>query len=37
MSGYIEYFDKGRKNHDSVLVKYNETWKKIKKIFNLKI
>ena len=38
MSGYIKYFDNGRKNmsfkidDDNVLVKYNEKRKRIKKI-----
>ena len=42
MSGYIKYFDSGGKNmsfmieDDSVFVKYNEIWKKIKKTLNLK-
>ena len=38
MSGYIKYFENGRKNmsfmieYDSALVKYNEIWNKIKDI-----
>ena len=42
MSGYIKYFDNGGKNtpfmieDDSVLVKYNEIWNKIKKTLNIK-
>ena len=42
MSGYIKYFDNGGKNmslmnkNDSVLVKYNEIWNKIKKKLNIK-
>ena len=42
MSGYIKYFDNGGKNmsfmikDDSVLVKYNEFWNKIKKTLNIK-
>ena len=38
MSGYIKYFENGRKNmsfmieDDSALVKYNEIWNKIKDI-----
>ena len=42
MSGYIKYFDNGGKNmsfmikDDSILVKYNETWNKIKKTLNIK-
>ena len=42
MSRYIKYFDSGGKNmsfmieDDSVFVKYNEIWNKIKKTFNLK-
>ena len=42
MSEYIKYFDNGGKNtsfmieDDSVLVKYNEIWNKIKKTLNIK-
>ena len=42
MSGYIKYFENGRKNmsfmieNDSVLIKYNEIWNKIKKTLNMK-
>ena len=42
LSRYIKYFEKGGKNKsfmikdDSVLVKYNEIWNKIKKILNTK-
>ena len=42
MSRYIKYFDNGGKNmslmnkNDSVLVKYNEIWNKIKKKLNIK-
>ena len=38
MSGYIKYFDNGGKDmffkidDDNILVKYNEKWKRIKKI-----
>ena len=41
MSGYIKYFDDGGKNmslmnkNDSVLVKYNAIWNKIKKKLNI--
>ena len=41
-SGYIKYFDNSGKTMcfkiegDTVLVKYNETWKKIKKGFDIK-
>ena len=40
MSGYIKYFDDGRKNmsfkleDESVYLKYNEIWNKIKKALN---
>ena len=43
MSGYIKYFENSRKNmsfvikDDSVLVKYNEIWNKIKKTLNIKL
>ena len=42
MSGYIKYFDSVGKSmsfmieDDSVLVKYNEIWNKIKKTLNIK-
>ena len=40
ISGYIKYFDDGRKNIpfeiESVLLKYNETSNKIKKTLNIK-
>ena len=42
MSRYIKYFENGGKNmsfiikDDSVLVKYNEIWNKIKKTLNIK-
>ena len=42
MSGYIKYFENGGKNmsfmieDDSVLVKCNEIWNKIKKTLNIK-
>ena len=42
MSGYIKYFKKGGKNmyfmieNDSVLIKYNEMWNKIKKTLGIK-
>ena len=42
MSGYIKYFDNGGKymssmiKDNSVLVKYNEIWNKIKKTLNIK-
>ena len=42
MSGYIKYFENGGKNmsfifaDDSVFVKYNEIWSKIKKVLNTK-
>ena len=42
MSGYIKYFDHDGQNlsfkikHDTVLVKYNEIWKKIKKALDIK-
>ena len=42
MSRYIKYFENGGKNmsfiikDDSVLVKYNEIWNKIKKALNIK-
>ena len=42
MSGYIKYFENGGKNmsfvikDDSVLVKYNKIWNKIKKTLNTK-
>ena len=42
MSGYIKYFENGRKNmsfsikDDDVLVKYIEIWDKIKKTLNIK-
>ena len=42
MSGYIKYFENGRKNmsfvikDDSVLDKYNEIWDKIKETLNIK-
>ena len=38
MSGYLKYFENGGKNmsfmieNDSLLVKYNESWNKIKKM-----
>ena len=41
MSGYIKYFDNGGKNmsfvieYDSVLIKYNEIWNKIKKTLDI--
>ena len=43
MSRYIKYFENSRKNmsfvikDDSVLVKYNEIWNKIKKTLNIKL
>ena len=42
MSGYIKYFDNGRKNmsffieDESVYLKYNNVWNKIKKLLNIK-
>ena len=42
MNGYREYFDNGEKNlsftieNDTVLVKYNKIWKKIKKTLDIK-
>ena len=42
MSGYINYFDNGRKNmsflieDESVYLKYTKIWKKIKKLLNIK-
>ena len=42
MSGYIKYFDKGRKNmsflieDESVYLKYTKIWNKIKKLLNIK-
>ena len=42
MSGYIKYFQNGRKSmsfmieDNSVLIKYNEIWNKIKKTLNIK-
>ena len=42
MSGYIKYFDNGRKNMsflaegESVYLKYNKIWSKIKKLLNIK-
>ena len=42
MSGYIKYFENGRKNmsfvikEDDVLDKYNEIWDKIKGKLNIK-
>ena len=42
MSGFIKYFENGGKNmsfmieDDSVLIKYNEIWNKIKKTLNIK-
>ena len=42
MSGYIKYFDNGRKNmhfktdNDRILIKYNEIWNIIKNTFNIK-
>ena len=42
MTGYIKYFENGRKNmsfaikDDYVLDKYNEIWDKIKEILNIK-
>ena len=42
MNGYIKYFENGGKimsfmtEDDSVLVKYNEIWNKIKKTLNIK-
>ena len=42
MSRYIKYFEKGGKNRsfmiqdDSVLIKYNEIWKNVKKRLNIK-
>ena len=41
MSGYIKYFDNGRKNmsflneDESVYLKYNKVWNKIKKLLNI--
>ena len=41
MSGWIKYFENGRKNmsfkieDDSVSLKYNEIWNKIKKLLNV--
>ena len=41
MSGYIKYFENGGKNmsftikDNSVLVKYNEIWNKIKKTLSI--
>ena len=43
MSGYIKYFENGRKNmsfmvkDDDVLGKYNKMWDKIKNKFNIKL
>ena len=42
MCGYIKYFESGGKNRsfiikdDSILVKYNESWNKIKKMLGIK-
>ena len=42
MTGYIKYFENGRKNmsfvikDDDVLVKYNEIWNKIKETLSIK-
>ena len=42
MSGYIKYFDSGRKNMSfliedgSVYLKYTKIWNKIKKLLNMK-
>ena len=42
MNGYIKYFDNGGKNmslvteDDSVLVKYNDIWNRIKKVLSIK-
>ena len=42
MNGYIKYFENGGKimpfmtEDDSVLVKYNDIWNKIKKTLNIK-
>ena len=42
ISGYIKYFDDGRKNmsflieDESVYLKYNKIWNKIKKLLNIK-
>ena len=41
MSGYIKYFDNSRKNmsflieNESVYLKYNKIWNKIKKLLNI--
>ena len=43
MSGYIKYFDDGRKNMSfkivgkSVYLEYNEIWNKIKKTLNIRV
>ena len=43
MSGYIKYFENNGKNmsfkieDDSILVKFNEIWDKIKKMLNIKL
>ena len=43
ISGYIKYFDDGGKNmsfkieNDTIFLKYNEIWKKIKKTLNIKL
>ena len=42
MSGYIKYFDDGRKNmpfkieNEGVYLEYNEIWNKIKKTLNIR-
>ena len=42
MSGYIKYFDNGRKNmsflfqDESAYLKYTKIWNKIKKLLNIK-
>ena len=42
MSGYIKYFDDGRKNisfkieYESLFLKYNEIWNKVKKTLHIK-
>ena len=43
MSGYIKYFENGRKNmpfkieDESVYIKYNHIWNKIKELFGVKL